>query len=138
MAGEKRPGLATRVKELREHVADWRRTRRRGVRMPETLWAQAVALAREGTVWSVAHKVGVKYATLRMRVESAEPSAVALVPKPTPRGFVELSGASILGVAAPGPIIEVADGAGTRMTIRLAQGDRLDVAAVVQAFRARP
>ena len=51
-------------------------------------------------------------------------------------GFMELTGAQLLD-AAGGTFVELADTAGTRVTIRLT-GQALDVADVVAAFRRAP
>ena len=49
-------------------------------------------------------------------------------------GFVEFSGAQLMD-APRGTVVELADATGVRLTIRLAAGQPLDVAAVVAVFR---
>lgn len=49
-------------------------------------------------------------------------------------GFVEFSGAQLMD-AGGGTVVELADTNGARLTIRLAAGQPLDVAAVVALFR---
>ena len=52
--------------------------------------------------------------------------------------FVELSGAQLLGLpVAVGPVIELSDGNGVRLTVRFAPGSTLDIAQLVEAFRGR-
>jgi hypothetical protein len=57
---------------------------------------------------------------------------------PAGGAFVELSGAQILGASsAPGAVVELSDGAGVRLTVRLAASAEVDVARIVAAFRQR-
>jgi hypothetical protein len=75
------------------------------------------------------------YESLRRRIEEGT----------FPRGsaeaageFVELSGAQLLGLpVAAGPVIELSDGNGVRLTVRLQAGSTLDMAQLVEAFRGR-
>lgn len=55
-------------------------------------------------------------------------------PRVRSSGFVEFSGAQLMG-APTGAVIELADATGVRLTIRLAAGQPLDVAAVATLFR---
>lgn len=63
----------------------------------------------------------------------------ALVKRPGVQspGFAEFSGAQLLDTAAStaGTVVELADATGARLTIRLAAGQPLDVAAMVTLFR---
>ena len=54
-----------------------------------------------------------------------------------PPGFVEFSGAQLMDVPVA-TVIEMVDANGVRLTIRLAAGQPLDVAAVVSHFRGTP
>lgn len=54
-------------------------------------------------------------------------------PRARSSGFVEFSGAQLM-VAPEGAVIELADATGVRLTIRLAAGQPLDVAAVAALF----
>jgi hypothetical protein len=102
--------------------------------MPVEMWEEAVALARPGRAWAVARALGISYQALRRRVAEAEGG----VPTGSPSAFVELSGAQILGSAsAAGAVVELSDGDGRRMTVRMPAGTAVDVAAMVAAFRRR-
>ena len=95
-------------------------------------------MALEFGVYSTSHALGLNYESLRRRVGG----------KGRGRGhaeertgeFVELSGAQLLGLPAPstGPVMEFSDGAGFRLTVRLAAGSAVDVARLVEVFRGRP
>jgi len=127
-------GVGARVRELREEIARWRRTRAKRSPMPAELWRSAVALARDGGTYPIARAVRVDYESLARRV--AEASAGERGGTAAPAEFVELTGAQLLGAAgAVGPVVELADADGVHVTIRLAGGAPLDVAEVVHGFR---
>ncbi len=103
--------------------------------MPAELWDEATVLARELGVHPVQRALRLNHESLRRRVEdgtSPRDSAEAA------GEFVELSGAQLLGLpVAAGPVIELSDGDGVRLTVRLAAGSTLDVVQLVEAFRGR-
>lgn len=120
-----------RVKEVRDAIARWRRTREKRTTMPAELWAAAVALARARGTYRVARALRVDYASLARRV--AEAGGVRTSDTKS-GGFVELRGADLLGGTT---VVEVSDADGARMTIRLGAGGALDATALVGAFRRR-
>lgn len=128
-----RAGRGTR--ELCGRIELWRRTRRGLSRMPQELWDEAVQLARREGVYAVARAASIDYGGLKRRLaQDAEgkPDAVESGP------FLEMSGAQLLGAGgAPGPVIEVSDDGGARLTIRLPLGSALDARDLVQGFWAR-
>lgn len=63
---------------------------------------------------------------------SRQPESVE--PRAPSTGFVEFSGAQLMD-AGGGTVIELADATGVRLTIRLAAGQPLEVAAVAALFR---
>jgi hypothetical protein len=134
MARSAGPVLPAGVKQLRQRIEYWRRTRDRRTAMPPDLWAEAIALARAGRPYAVAQALRVNFEGLRRRMAESVPGA----PSAVPGAFVELSGAQILSAtAATGTVVELSDGADVRLTVRLAAGAELDVAQVVAAFRQR-
>jgi len=127
-------GVGARVRELREEIEHWRRTRAKRSPMPAELWHAAVALARDGGTYPIARAVRVDYESLARRV--AEVGASERAGAAAPAEFVELTGAQLLGASsASGPVVEMADAEGVHVTIRLAGGAQLDVAEVVHGFR---
>jgi hypothetical protein len=127
-----RNGLADAgVKEVRDGIALWRRTREKRTRMPSELWAGAVALARARGTYRVARALHVDYESLARRVAEAGGERTS---ETKSGGFVELRGADLLGGAT---VVEVSDVDGARMTIRLGAGNALDATALVGAFRRR-
>lgn len=128
--------LPAGVKELRERIEWWRQTRERRTAMPPDLWAEAVELARSGRPYSVARALGLGFESLRRRMAEATPGTLTTVPN----AFVELSWAQVFGAAipsSPGTVVELSDGNGVRLTVRLVAGAEVDVARVVAAFRRR-
>lgn len=132
MGEKRRDEVPARVRAVWERVALWRRTRKKRSPMPSALWAEAVALARTDGTYSTARALGVDFQSLARRVaeiragEETGPAHVG--------AFVELSGSQLLGATAAGPVVEISDGDGVRLTIRLAGGTPLDVVGVVQGF----
>ena len=118
----------TRLRRLAQRIGLWRRTRAHHGRMPEALWQEAASLAEELGTSRVATSLGLGYYGLQQR--RTETGA-------TPTAFVELSRADLLGRApssANATSIELQAEDGSRLTLRLVPGSRVDVAAVVQAF----
>jgi hypothetical protein len=96
--------------------------------MPAQLWAGAVALAKVKGTYRIARTLRVDYQALARRVAEAGGEG----PRAGNGGFVELSGADLLGGTT---VVEVLDADGARLTIRLGGGTALDAAAWVGAFR---
>jgi hypothetical protein len=68
MGRQARNGLGdARVKEVRDAIAHWRRTREKRTTMPAELWAGAVALARTRGTYRVARALRVDYAGVEVR-----------------------------------------------------------------------
>ena len=124
---------AGRVEQVRKQIDRWRDARKRCSPMPARLWDQASLLARELGVHRVKCALGLNYESLKRRVvkggDRGNPAAKAA-------GFVELSGAQLLGPAS-GAVVEISDADGGRLTVQLGTGRELDVAGLVEAFRRR-
>lgn len=97
--------------------------------MPAELWERASEIAARRGIYSTAKGLGVKYDPLASRVKASGGSEKATI------GFVEWNGAAILGSGAPaGTVVEIADQSGRQMTVRVADGERIDVTSLVAAF----
>jgi hypothetical protein len=105
--------------------------------MPEPLWAAAVELARSDGIYAIARALQLNYQSLQCRVAIASratrPAAGA------PRGFVELNSATpMVPASSPvGPVLELSNGHGATLTIRLPAEGALDVAGLAEAFLGR-
>jgi hypothetical protein len=125
------------VRQARAGIEKWRKTRKKRSPMPEPLWAVAVELAQSEGVYPIARALRVNYQSLQCRVamaSSATPPGTGAL-----RGFVELS--SPLPIAPPplpaGPVLELSDGNGAALTIRLPSASELDVERLARAFLQR-
>ena len=133
MGRKTRNGLPARVRKVRDQIALWRRTRGKRWPMPAKLWDEAVSLARTEGTYAMARALRVDYGSLARRVAEARGGGDGSAA--SARAFVPLSGAPFLAPA--GPVVEMSDGDGVRLTIRLGTGSPLDVAGLVQRFRER-
>ena len=127
-------GLA-RLKQLRRRIDRWRWTRAKRSRMPPDLWTAATELARELGAYRVARELGVGYGSLKERLGAGSESSAQEA-----AAFVEIDGGSLFA-AAPAPVrgeVELLDASGTKVVIRLAAGQMVDVAALLAEFRRVP
>jgi hypothetical protein len=122
------------METMRRRIARWRRTQPAYARMPDELWAAAVALARVDGAYAVARDLGVNYGALKRRVDrSAAPRAERSAPR-----FVELNGAEVFGAREPADsVVELSGADGAKLTVRLRNGEPLDVVALAGAFLRR-
>jgi hypothetical protein len=119
------------IEEARRRLEVWRKSRRRGKRIPAPLWALAATLARTHGVSQVSQMLGLDYNGLRQRAKAIKPPRrVCLKPPP---GFVEVP---LIGQPETGPIctVELTRGEGARMTIRWEGKEGLDLVGLVEAF----
>ena len=104
--------------------------------MPESLWAAAVAVAREHGVYAASRDLGVRYESLRARVgTSGDKSAPSK--RPATPAFVEIGGALPFAGGAGGSSVEVTASDGAKLAIRLGGGETLDVVGLVREFWSR-
>ena len=105
--------------------------------MPTELWEAAVAAARTHGVSAVARGAGIGYSNLLQR--SGAGDAIGREAR-TPAGFVELEPMSAFGdlfaVPPSGAVVELRDGCGAQVTVRLGPGGReaVDVSAMVASL----
>jgi len=119
------------IEEARRRLEVWRKSRRRGKRIPAPLWAVATALARTHGVSPVSQRLGLDYNGLKRRAEAIRtPRRSRLKPPP---GFVELP---LIGQPGLGPncTVELARGEEAKMTIRWEGKEGLDLVGLVEAF----
>jgi len=119
------------LEAARRRLETWRKSRRRGKRIPAALWALAAALARTHGVSRVSQTLGLDYHGLKRRAEATlTPERSRVMPPP---GFVELP---LVGQPGLGPncTVELARAEGARMTIRWEGKDGLDLVGLAEAF----
>ena len=109
-------------------IEQWRQRRRPRARIPEELWREAAELAGSYGINRTARALRLDYYSLKKRVAVAARSG-----KCAP-AFVELLPGG-MPVSGPECLIEVEDGGGVKMRIRLQGGELPDVAGLIGVFR---
>ena len=122
--------LESKIEPVRSQLEAWRRSRKKGERIPEPLWQAMGELARAFGVGRMARVLGVGYHALKERAggpgRPVETSAAVFVELP-------LSGAGPQSEC----VVELEDGRGAKMTLRLGLGSETQVLSMVQAFWGR-
>ena len=124
--------LKTRIEPLRVRVEAWRKNKTNHEKMPEALWAEATALARLHGVSSVQGILRIDYRGLERRARgSLQPAVKAQAPAAGPPRFVELPS---LAVRRPEHLLELEDGTGRKLSLRVAAGHLAEALPLAQAF----
>jgi hypothetical protein len=129
---ERRQELAAKIEPLRLQVQAWRQSRPPGQRMPEPLWEAATQLAKEYGVAPVQGILRIDYRGLENRATGASPKASTKTPTAAKATFVELP-----ALVAPRRVehtIELEDGAGRKLTVKVSGGNLTEVLPLAQAF----
>ena len=120
-----RPTIAVpaAIQEAERQFGGWRRERKRGERIPENLWAMAVALAKQHGVWPAARALHLDHSRLKRHVRNGEEEVKS-------DAFIEVipQGAMLRACT-----VEMEDGRGARMRIEM-KGAAADVAALSRTF----
>ena len=119
--------LPPRLQAARQRLERWR-YQRKTRRIPECYWRSAVALAEEFGVHRTAKALRLNYRGLKARVNATAPPPVTDAPR-----FVELLIPATAPSASP-CVVELDDGHGRRMSVRLAQADPTVLAALTRAW----
>jgi len=112
--------------------ARWRRTRRSGARIPQSLWSAAVQMAQAVGVAQTAKTLRLDYYSLQERVARAATSASTLGSGPLST-FLELS--TPAGASRCTCTLELEDDTGVRLRVHLHDGPAPDLAALTRSFR---
>jgi hypothetical protein len=122
-----------RVERIRARIETWRSSREKLGPMPGPLWREAAAVARELGAGPVGRALGLNHQALKRKMEARDRGTGRIA------GFVELDRTQVLGLAAAatGPVVELSDARGVRLTVRIAAGSALDLAELVEVFRGR-
>ncbi len=122
------------IEAVRQRIEEWRQTRERRTRMPESLWQAAVKLVDEHGMWRVSQALRVRYEGLKSRAAPAEGAEAGAKPRTAP-GFVDLTPA--LGSALGEDVattVELSRPDGARLSLRFRGGDGVDLQSLVRAF----
>jgi len=121
----------TDLRQLQRQLSTWRRQRSGRVRLPEALWQSAATLAQRHGASLVARTLHLDYYKLRRR------SAGGASPAESAPAFVELQVAPALGPSGSEASVELSDGTGARMTLRV-RSELPTVVALAESFWRRP
>jgi len=133
MSSENGNVLPGRLEQVRRRFEHWRRSRQRGTRIPESLWASAVNLAGTYGIHRTAKALRVDDYGLKKRVEqkrafSRGPPEDGSVP-----AFVELALPTETGSGQC--LLELEDAAGSKMRVELRGFEAPDLVALTRSFR---
>ena len=132
MAATPRGQLPDDLLRGRERFQAWRRSRpRRGSRIPLSLWALAVRLAKTHGISHTASALGLDYFSLKKHVEAAARTQ----PPASEPAFVELPAPALFGKQCQ---FELANGTGATMRVQLVGYDAADIAALSRSFWSAP
>jgi hypothetical protein len=119
------------LRTLIQKLALWRRTRRRGQRIPEPLWNEATILARRSGVSSISAALKVNYYDLQRRVRGERIVQRQPCTEPT---FVQLPPAVLPPTMGEHGVLEFVHSSGSRLIMRLPDAEPSQLLALVRAF----
>jgi hypothetical protein len=117
----------TDLNRLQSQLSAWRRRQTGRARLPETIWKAATELARTHSPSRVARTLRLDYYKLRERL--AGTSSL----QRTPPAFVEVKSPWVSEAVTDQAAIELSDGTGARMTVRV-RSDLSTLLALAQSF----
>ena len=118
------------VVQLQRQLEQFRNTQPARTRLPESLWAAAVELARQHGVYRVAHPLRLDYTRLKERLGGSPTVGRKKATKPA---FVELVAASCAQLEEY--VVEFESPGGSKMRIQWKAAAPPDWATVLQAWR---
>jgi hypothetical protein len=125
------------IERVRQRIEQWRRTRAKKTRMPEELWAAAVALARDHGIYAASRGLRVNYESLKTRLKGRRLEKRA--PKPASAAtFIELGAPLAFAGGRAGATLELVDSTGAKLAVHLAAGDTVDLLGLAREFWNRP
>ena len=131
MGGEFSQTVTPKLEEVQRRFEAWRRTRRKGRRIPEALWGAATELARELGVHRVARALALDYTTLKGRVVGRVAAKAPVSSSVVEPAFVEFAVEAV--GCTPQSVVEY-EGPCGKLTIRLTGHSPVDIVALVEAL----
>ncbi len=128
--GSRRPSRDL-LSDVRRQFEDWRRSRRRGARIPEALWRAAASAGHEHGVSKTAQALRLDYYALKKRVELA-PEKRSAAKTCSEIKFLEIP----LGAPSGRPecVLELEDGQGARLRVELQGAALAELETVARAL----
>ena len=111
------PTVKPTLEVVRNQFEAWRKRRRRGRRIPETLWKAAVQLCREHSVFEVSRALRLNYNGLKNRVPKARDMGLA-VGQRSDLNFVKLDLGAPITLSECLVEMEAPNGSKMRMSFR--------------------
>lgn len=131
---ERQEELKTRIEPLRQQVEGWRANKGNNEKMPGALWEQAIALAKVYGVSPVQRILRIDYRGLERR-------ALGIVKPPAKGRTHEMPGVRPSFVELPTlpsrrteHVVELEDGTGRKLTVKVVGGPLGEVLPLAQAF----
>jgi hypothetical protein len=133
MGTRKRRDLPARLEGTRRRFERWRRTRKTGARIPDSLWGSAVKVAATYGISRTASVLGVDYYSLKKRVHEAAAASASDGSDGGRRGpFVELAVAGSSGHTEC--ILELEDAGGAKRRVHFRGVEAPDLAALSRSL----
>ncbi len=128
--GSRRPARDT-LSDVRLQFERWRKSRRRGTRIPEALWRAAAGAGREQGVSKTAQALHLDYYALKKRVESGLEERSTVEPASEIK-FLEIPLCAPSG--RPECVLEFEDGQGARLRVELQGAALAELETVARAL----
>lgn len=144
------------VLKVRAEIASWRANRKKRGPVPETIWSSAVILAERYSVYRISHAFRLNYGSLKHRLLDSSKAPIqssgSTVVDSSGCHFIEITGAGMMSDASTQSItsrsdsggvdsfameVEVGDGTGAQMTVRVSHGSGGDLLGLVGSFWSR-
>jgi len=104
---------APRLRNVQSSFKDWRASKKKGSRIPPSLWEEAVGLYPEFTVSQIATNLSLSYTDLKQRIETKIVKSSPNENKPVPAFFELDFSAPCASVSEC--VVEMEDGSGSKM-----------------------
>jgi hypothetical protein len=127
---ERHEELKGRIEPLRQQVEEWREHKGSNEKMPEPLWEAAIGLAKVYGVSPVQRILRIDYRGLERRALGINKPA-AKVRSPVRPSFIELPS---LPTRRAEHLVELEDGTGRKLSLKVAAGHLAEVLPLAQAF----
>ena len=127
--------IPNEIEDLRQRLEHWRSTHKRRGRLPEALWAEAAALARQHGVYQTARTLRLEYTRLWYWSKSLHQPAGRALDDAAPPEFVELIAPPTVGLSEC--VIEWESARG-KVTIHLKGTTMPDLSGLSRALWSRP
>jgi hypothetical protein len=126
---ERHEELKIRIEPLRQRVELWRKNKGSNEKMPETLWGEAMEMARVYGVSPVQRILRIDYRGLERRLGINKPTVQGRPPRE--QSFIELPS---LPARRAEHLVELEDGTGRKLSLKIAAGHLAEVLPLAQAF----